>query len=287
MPKCVKCGASLFEVTNTPVSSIGGSVRLVHCAESTCQAVVGVDSSVLSSPLTLSRNTAIRKALLIKGEELAKLDEAIRTFASAPKYRIVMINDIERRNATLEHVLALENALTDKIKQIYIEAEATPPWRAISLSVMTEGKKETEDAKTPPNLFVSIEGPAHPVSDMNHQVNLRLAAMTPWYGWFSPIAPYGVLVCWGVVSLLIYALSKALYKHQWPAANIRTIIYVAGWIGLATLLRAFQNRYFPTACFLIGQEVDRYRSADNVRWVVFVGLILSVVAGVITNYLTN
>ncbi len=285
MAKCSKCSGSEFEAIQAQVANMGAPVRVIRCASPACQTIVGLDPSSSSSPLTLSRNTAMCKALVVRGEELKKLDAAIREFAGPPNYRVVKVNGLENRNANLDTVLSLENALDIRIKEIHLQAEATNPWRAISMSMMTEGVKEKEDGKDPPNLFVHIEGPSHSVTDINKQVNLRLAAMSPWYGWATSTSKVSFALLFGLVSLLIYALSKVLFKYKWPADNIRPLIYIAGWIGLAVILGKLQNLYFPRACFLIGQEEERYRTAENVRWAVFISFLLSIVAGAVTTYM--
>jgi hypothetical protein len=114
--------------------------------------------------------------------------------------------------------------------------------------------------------------------------------MKPWY---SRIATVELFWVW----LAIFAVSLFLFDMMHPshtpapqvsfkvalitlAVLIAGISCVGGFIWVVTLIR---KHYFPVAAFAIGQGLDRHQHCEQVRWVVIVGSLVSIVASVVVS----
>jgi len=50
---------------------------------------------------------------------------------------------------------------------------------------------------------------------------------------------------------------------------------------LIAALNSLRSRFFPIGTFALGAEVEKYKTDENIRWVVIVGFFVSLAAAVV------
>lgn len=113
----------------------------------------------------------------------------------------------------------------------------------------------------------------------------------PWYAIACTIdIPFLALIAiatlW-VIALIVIATNgsatpPATQSPRDPAVtSIIAVVFLVVVASATVALTLLHSRLFPRGVFLIGQEHDRERFRENVRWVCVIGFVVSMVSGVV------
>ncbi len=116
--------------------------------------------------------------------------------------------------------------------------------------------------------------------------------------WYSPLARIdfvhvvlGLLLFFVTVFILIVGGQNGEPQSMEPGrAILATALILAGFAGIGGIiwvLNRVRARFFPVTVCAIGQGQGRYHLDDKVRWVVIVGILVSMVASLFVATLTR
>ena len=113
--------------------------------------------------------------------------------------------------------------------------------------------------------------------------------------WYSPISRVNIgtvfLASLGVLWFVGYIALGDLPGPRRGVELGQAVLLAAQVLGLFGALALFgwvlwrlHARYFPRAFFALGQGAGRYRVDENIRWVVIVGLVISVFGSLVVAF---
>lgn len=139
-------------------------------------------------------------------------------------------------------------------------------------------------------ISVSIWGEENFVSSMRITINDILNGTKPWY---SSIATISFNYIWITIFWVAYALlmTKSDTMKQSISLNV-SLITVAFIVTVLALICTMiwgvywlRKRFFPVATFAIGQGLIRHQHYEQIRWVVIVGFMVSILASIVVTVL--
>ncbi|MBL9084747.1 MAG: hypothetical protein JNK76_23280 [Planctomycetales bacterium] len=182
---------------------------------------------------------------------------------------------LTRHFANLEQLTQYENSRAKAIQSITFDARSREPRKSATLGGFALGSVDFR-----------ADGEEQVVSRLREFIATQLDGMRPWY---SPIAQYGLLTLWLIVA--IFSSGNLLVGGLKGAAVFNAqVLYALFCLGiLAAVAMAWASDYlvklknavYPIVAFSIGQGVGRFQTAENLRWVVVVGFLVSIAASVV------
>ena len=186
---------------------------------------------------------------------------------------------IERNFESLEALLAYENSRSGAIKQL----ELTSRIQGGELrSTITLGSSLFG------NISARASGPEDAIVIWRFKIVEILDGLRPWYRAitkidFSNVMFTVMVLLWIVISMM--SMGAASPKSVSFAEAAKATGILVAFFGLVTIvsttLNRLRDRYFPMAFFAIGQGEERFRTDENVRWVVIVGFVVSTISSLL------
>jgi len=192
---------------------------------------------------------------------------------------------IIRKFSAYADVKDYENPVEKKILSLSIRAESVESRKMAQVSF--------EDSSLFVGIRISMQAREDVVLKLRTDLFDILAGVRPWYALAANLKP-GNLVLFSsmtlylvlLILLVVFAGNVVPKRPSTPRDSALGILIPFGICGililLSKVLERFQRSAFPRSCFLIGQECGRYAHSENVRWVVVIGFIISLLAGVVT-----
>jgi len=191
-------------------------------------------------------------------------------------------DNMEREFQSAEQLNAYDNASSRAIRVLSIRARSKD--REITAS-LNFGSSYSD------RIRVSLDGPEDALIIIRDRLYALFADMKPWYGLICRIDFFYVI--WPLLvfmSIMVLAMSdsprpsRALsFGEALKATGIATIFFV-GVGGAIWGLNRLRRRFFPEVVFAIGRGAERYDFDENIRWVVIIGFVLSVLASLLVSF---
>jgi len=220
--------------------------------------------------------------------EIRTFYDSIRRFLcnDRPSVAINFVGDHEIQGEDLDTLLNDPYVTSKKIVTIKIRGHNfyIKPTRSASVNLSSEFGVECR---------CSIEGDRDAALLLRNQIEETLQGCAPWYAkLYLPSGTtsdgvrlgIGLTICWTIAVVLAIFLTTVpghkidlLFLMQWSGCG-----FVLLWIWL------FLNRQmFPRLLFDIGKSAEKVAASKYWRNTVFVGLVLAVIAGVVSSLITD
>lgn len=178
---------------------------------------------------------------------------------------------------------AFENPRERTIKRIVFSAQSED-----------FGRRATIDLSGLPWGSIRLEfvGPDDALSRLRSEVIECIGGMRPWYDFlhrinFVYISAFVYCLIWlaalVIVSYKGVSTSNAGIPSSTESARgqLSVLSTVAILFALGFGMNRFRDSLFPRAIFLIGQGKSRFQLLDRIQWVIIMGFIVSLAAGIV------
>ncbi|MGN6524938.1 MAG: hypothetical protein ACTHL8_00985 [Burkholderiaceae bacterium] len=227
-----------------------------------------------------------RQAIVVDADSLKSLWAHVYEFAGSCTAIAKCSDDISRTFDTLDLLLSYENSPASAVKTLELEGRRAEAGRSISI---TMGRPFSSPAE------VSVRGEEEPAARVRSKVLETLAGMKAWYSAIATVDLFGMwlmILLFGFTLLVLMAPSKA---PDHPARSLRAVmeLLAQGSLYLLPLVLAIwasvrgRQRLFHKVSFAIGHGTRRYAIAEQVRWTVCIGFLVSIVASVVYEAVTK
>lgn len=232
--------------------------------------------------MSISKRESYKQAFLISERDLKKFDSSFQELPGEIKYSVETEDGFERDYDTLEEVLSLENSSSNPIKELTLSSISYNPFSRAMLSFKKGNYNniyldlQTENEKAP-LIFKSIED--------------KIEGTKPWFSFLAKadfinytIGGFVILsiLLWILIAFDYFQSNSNEADPQTDAlGKIVAILIIGGFFFIGWLFNKVRDRVFPSGTFAIGQGLKRNSTLENVRWVVFVGGLISFTIGLI------
>ena len=215
------------------------------------------------------REQSVRKIWRILEEHIGAVeaiarcaDELVRTFGGVEEL-------VDYENAASKRILSLELDARSNDRKISAELSfADHSWGTIALE---------------------LRGDESAVSQLKGQLDDVFEGLRPWYWRFSRVDFFYIIggaafFMYALVNVYVQGKPRSQLELSWSKALLLTlaVISIIAAIGLAIFgLNRLRVRYFPLAVIATGQGQARYAQDETVRWVIFVGFMVSLAASLV------
>lgn len=230
--------------------------------------------------MSVTANMERRHAFVVNCEDARKIWELLEDSVGKTEATAQCSDDMERKFSNSEDLLAYENPRGRQITQLCFTARSSDRESRVDLT-FSSGRYH-------PSIRLHATGPEALVSGLKQAITDKTAGIRPWY---SPAVHIDFLYIVGALVFLLIAIAQVMVGTTKPSGGmslqeaIGGLGVIFGVFGLLALLiwglNALRRRYFPVATFAIGQGERRYDFDEKIRWIVFVGLLVSVAGSII------
>lgn len=232
-----------------------------------------------------------KQPLLVEADDLESLCELISSFSEHIRITAKCRDNIEREPENLGELIAYENALAREIIELRIIGRSDDWERSVRLKLSNSLLE---------SFSLDIEGPEDSVSQLADTLQEKLVGMRPWYASAAKTS----MLAFGVSITVFLALASIIIANILPKTPADSSAAPETWqrnafiwgIAFALLfgppilgvvLDRVKARVFPVATFAIGQGLKRHNTGELVRSVVILGFVVSLVAGVVSYWITK
>ncbi len=194
-------------------------------------------------------------------------------------------DEMVRHIENVDSLTQYENPNRASIKSLQIQGRSLNPSASVHVYL---GERQRSPVS------FSIRGEENAVHSIRTTLSDLVSGIKPWYSWLSTIDLFYVwLPFFGMLFMLLTIMSnsdtpspdipfkKALALLAFSIALFGAITIIVRGIGF------LHRRYFPRATFAIGQGLVRHQADETIRWIVFVGFLVSVTASVLVVFLSS
>ncbi|WP_439587665.1 hypothetical protein [Hydrogenophaga sp.] len=219
-------------------------------------------------------------AIVIESDSMSRLWRCVEEFASNATATVSCSDGIERKFERLEDLLAYDNPIRAAIRTIELYGVVAGEDKSISVTL---GGFYGARAK------LSIRGDEHEATVARTRILDSFAGMKSWYSPFAKVDLWFFLILAFIVGMLLLYFMTPSEPPSRPARSFleairvmgNAVMFLAPVIGFGYLILRLKSRFFPMVCFAIGQGIRRHRTDEQVRWVVIVGVLVSLVASAV------
>lgn len=236
--------------------------------------------------MTVSARFEEKHAFVLSPRDAARLWGLLEETCGSANAEASCADGIQRTFATIDQLTGYENPRARAITSLTFSARDPEFARRASVTL---------GARYSSSIEVSIDGPEEVVVPAKNALGEVFDGIKPWYSPISRIDFFYfvsavVFFAFTVLNLVVGGGSGESQPVEVGRAILVAGAVVAAFAGLAALiwiLNRLRARFFPVAVFALGQGQSRYELDDKVRWVVIVGIAVSVVASLVVAGLTR
>lgn len=228
--------------------------------------------------MSVKARLEVKCAYILRSDDVRRIWTLLENGVGQVEAAALCADDIEREFKSVDELLNYDNIPTRKIASLEFSAcsadKATTALLYFNRFLLFKGIEFT------------AEGPEKDIVTLKHNVTDFIQSLKPWYSLITR-DDFGFIFFGSTIAalctILVISLQGILYKNQTsvnPIAALLLFLGILAILGLIGVLSALRSRYFPVAAFVLGKGEERYRTDDNVRWVVFVGFFVSLAAAV-------
>ncbi len=228
----------------------------------------------------------IKSAFVLRSDAVRRVWTILESAVGSVSATARCADNARREFDSLSQLLAFDNAKAKEIRSLELSARSTDFKR--------HGDVTFRDWSDPISVTLSAQEEGE-ISQAREELRDAIDGTKAWYSSISRIDLVNVLFA----SLVLFWLVSniALGDRSEPRRGVelgRAVLLAAQVLGFLGALGLFcwvlwrlHARYFPRAFFALGQGADRYQVDDNMRWVVIVGLVVSVFGSLVVAFVTG
>lgn len=219
------------------------------------------------------------QAFVIKSQDITKIWKLLENEGMVVDASISCSDQLVRKFTDCEALIKYDNSKRMSITAIEISSLSREPYATAEISI-------GRSYYTP--ISVSIRGEESSVASMRMALTDIIDGIKPWYSRFAIIDLWYILTSIFIAGLFILqmmvpsntpkpglTLDKAFF-------TLAIIIAIAGSLGgIYWGINKGQKYCFPRATFVIGQGEKEYLFLEQIRWVVVIGFVVSVVSSIV------
>ena len=197
-------------------------------------------------------------------------------------------DDARREFESLSQLLAFDNARAKEISSLQF------------LAMSEDGKRYANvafgDQRISTTISVTLSAPEEgEILQTYEELKDSIDGTRTWYSFISRVDigtafVASLAVLWFVVRIAVGdppepRIGVGLGRAVWMTVQSMGLLGVIGLFGW--VLWRLHARYFPRAFFALGQGAERYQVDDKMRWVVIIGLAISIFGSFVVAFLTG
>ncbi|WP_129449104.1 hypothetical protein [Methylibium sp. Pch-M] len=215
-------------------------------------------------------------AFVAKGADLGKIWQLFAADGMKLSATVRCKDDIVREFTSLDELLAYENPVRAAMLSIEISARSSD-WES-SAEVTLGGKYRSP-------MSLSLGGEEALITKWQSSLADTLDGMRSWYSRIATLDLFYVAMPLFVVLMFSLQVSDAPAAPKSAVTFQRTLYLTVLALGLMALvyfigsaISRLRARFFPVATFAVGQGIARHAFGEQIRWVVIIGFVISVLA---------
>jgi len=216
-------------------------------------------------------NIELKFAFVATEEAVRKIWERFSSIGSSVYSVLRCSDEASRHFESLESLLAYENPSRAAIESLEISAHFQEHGKAMVVLASKSWENKIE---------VRLQGEEREVMSLRSDLIDIFHGMRAWY---TPVAVIRESMLWFSTPALLFFLYTFYKDHTIPSAVLGASLAAIFVIWAAFRLR---TRLFPHGTFAIGQGEKRHQLAEQIRWVVIVGLGVSLAGAAIWSVVT-
>jgi len=243
--------------------------------------------------LKVEKSESFKWAIVVDEMDLRRLDETIKSIIGSEEeksisilYKIKFSDGSKVETCDINEVVNEENIKRRSIENIEILAYEKDITDLINISLGRRGYYQTT------SIFYSITGDSREwVYLTASKIEERIESLKQWYSFFYKF-DYDWLI---LIVIMFFMFFVSVQPKKEISENISLFDFSKGFSILVTiilityliyrLIKYSLNYLFPQAAFRIGEGIKRQDAITDLRgklfWVIFIGLIISTISGVI------
>ena len=221
----------------------------------------------------------IQQAFVATNQDVTRIWKVLEKSGMVVTATIKCSDGLVRYFQNSEMLAQYENPQRASISALEISGRSPEPYSSAEISL---------GAHYSAPVSVSIRGEETHVSSMRTDLTDTFDGMKPWY---SRISTIDLFYFWTAIFMVLMLLLQIMAPSSVPtpgvpfkkALSILAIaVTVIGLIGVMIWGVSWSRKhFFPIATFAIGQGLTRHSHHEQVRWVVIVGFVVSLVASIV------
>jgi len=246
--------------------------------------------------LKVDKSESFKWAIVVNEMDLRRLDETIKSIIGSEEeknisilYKIKCSDGSKVETSDINDVVNEENLKSRSIENIEIVAYEKELNNSINISLGRGGYFQS----TP--ISYSITGDSREwVYVTASKIEERIEGLKQWYSFFYKLN-YDLSMTIIIIFFMMFIGVQPEKEISENTGNISLIVFLKGFLILVTILLIIYLIYklikssliylFPETVFRIGEGKKRHDTITDLRgklfWVIFVGLIISIISGVI------
>lgn len=217
-----------------------------------------------------------KSAIRVDDELLEELEDAFTSFVGETKWEIECVDGATREFSSLKALMAHDNRGSKQVKKLSLRGYDHPRNRTGALDIEIDYLLG--------HYRFNWEGEERYSIEFRNKVHRFLLNSKPWY---SPVCIVGRFWTPVLLSLLFgYLIDSLATRYGWKSVlgGFTSYFALAANVVLALTISGLKERIFPPVDFVFGTGTKRHQFLENIRWVVVVGFVVSVVAGLATSF---
>jgi len=225
--------------------------------------------------MNASASVERRHAFVLSATDTQTLWRLLEEFAGKTEATALCSDDLERTFDTPDELLAYDNPVSREIVKLSLASRSSDYNTRAEVSFFSNDQ---------PSIRLRATGAEDSVTRFKAALIDTLGGMRPWY---SPVARLDFIYVVGGIFLVLIMLVQAMTGDGKPTPGLSAgkaglvIIITLAMLAILGLmiwvLNLLRRRFFPVATFSLGQGQRRHDFDERIRWVVFVGLLVSIV----------
>lgn len=218
-------------------------------------------------------------AFVLGIDEINSIWQILEERIATPSVTINCADKTERTFSSIEQLQSYENSPRRQIVRLRISAHAAN-WEAGAN--LTFGGYES--------IRGSISGEDEEAIRIRDKIEDVLAGIKPWFNWLSKVNFFYVALIPIYIAILILGAinpdqqEPISLEHALLGVAILAVI-IAALAAIVWGLNRLRRWAFPISTFTIGQGRARHDHLEHVRWVVIIGLVISVAGSAIIAFI--
>ncbi|MGZ5437988.1 MAG: hypothetical protein ACXWID_04070 [Pyrinomonadaceae bacterium] len=225
---------------------------------------------------------SIKHALLVEADDLISLVKFLNSRYANLKITAECNDDSEIESEAVDEIINFENPNYRKIKNLDIKAHSSlderlsirirSGWPLTGTTVNVTSEND-ESAVYTSQQTVKLLSNMKPGYDLLARTSITFLVLGVW-------GVYGVLRTVGVALGIVKPLSPMPPDWSWIETLNIWFVFMAVIVGVLLLLDRLRLALFPKIFFMIGKQKRKMEALIKWRWIVFSGLILSILSSV-------
>jgi hypothetical protein len=232
--------------------------------------------------MRISRNSRLQGLpLVFKPDDVRKLCRCLEKYCGTVSIVAECEDRLTRHFGNAESLLSFENAPANKICLLQFSASSDNQTQMANLEF--DGQYGFNSLHR-----IFLDGSEEIITKLNSEIEQRLQGMKPWYSQMTThVASLVIFFSCLVMTILAISSFALTYRYYDPTNQTKPsqLLVIGGGVifplTIILLLEKIRDRFFPLVTFALGQGEERYKTDENIRWMVIFGFVVSFMAGLV------